>query len=684
MSRSIIRIIWVIYFACVIPSIVTLVHRNRFDNDFKSVAMVADYYQLVELAQTENIGIDNVLDEVKNAGITDLAVLEDTPKFMELRGICTIIEGVGWPGWLTPDERDRLERIPGYEVEETFERNTDWPLLLGLAHDKTHLIFSNPDDFQRIARVAEERFWNLVEVDDHGGMGGVVSISGEPELILDWGFGFDPMLVAELRSKGFRLHPRLKNYVGYSADQVTEIASSAMATFPDGIFIFDGDSVLGYPSGIVTNENMQVGNIEFAEQKGAESQAEKMPTRIVRVHSIEDEEMEVITIERAVQRFTRSVKERGIRLVYLKPFLLANNGSSLLEKTTSMFTQVKASIEKEGFSIGDPSFITKSVEANFITRLATALAFVLSIVLTVLTVNDGKFRIMPAAILLIVLLLHNLTQGFFGVKFAALGVATMAPILALGWLMKRYQPVRYEVEHLRITPWLFTIALWLGCVGIALTGGLMAGGSLISTTTILQIDSFSGVKVALYLPILFAIIAGPMVMLPKMEANFANGLKKFLSTEMKIWHVVLGIIGLVALLVMAERSGNFPLIPVTDVENNFRGWLESAFYARPRTKEFLIGFPALFIGLYIGLGWLLIRSEFMYGGLIAGSIGLTSMVNTFCHIHTPIRLSVYRTGAGIIIGGVIGMVIALVLVRILGRFSKRYGNIRAMEKGQTA
>ena len=185
MKPGFIRALWVVYFVCLIPALVTLSHRMELDRGFNSVALVADYVQLLQLAQTENVDVDAVLTRVRNeAGVTGIAIMEDTPEFLAQRGLCTIVEGVGWPGWLTPEERDEIERNRGREPDEAEPPSDDWPLLMGLSHDMNHLIFTDTAVYQRIANEALVRYQGLVEVRDDGDAGGVVGVVGDVDLVI--------------------------------------------------------------------------------------------------------------------------------------------------------------------------------------------------------------------------------------------------------------------------------------------------------------------------------------------------------------------------------------------------------------------------------------------------------------------------------------------------------------------
>jgi len=50
--------------------------------------------------------------------------------------------------------------------------------------------------------------------------------------------------------------------------------------------------------------------------------------------------------------------------------------------------------------------------------------------------------------------------------------------------------------------------------------------------------------------------------------------------------------------------------------------------------------------------------------LAIGAIGQTSIVNTMCHLHTPIHLSVARILSGLVAGCILGLLVILVAQRV--------------------
>jgi hypothetical protein len=124
------------------------------------------------------------------------------------------------------------------------------------------------------------------------------------------------------------------------------------------------------------------------------------------------------------------------------------------------------------------------------------------------------------------------------------------------------------------------------------------------------------------------------------------------------------VVGLVVLALLVARSGNDSGVGVSDLELRLRSLLDR-FLVRPRTKEFLIGHPALWCALFLAsAGW---RGGWLIPVLLVGAIGQVGMVNSFCHLHTPIALTLERTWNGLWMGSLLGLAAIAVLRRLLPR-----------------
>ena len=99
------------------------------------------------------------------------------------------------------------------------------------------------------------------------------------------------------------------------------------------------------------------------------------------------------------------------------------------------------------------------------------------------------------------------------------------------------------------------------------------------------------------------------------------------------------------------RTGNVKF-SVPDGEQRLRNWLETVLYARPRSKEFLVAYPA-----FLAMFWVAARrfQNLILPFSVLAAIGFASAVNTFCHGRAPFVLSVIRADTGVLLGALLGI-----------------------------
>jgi hypothetical protein len=206
---------------------------------------------------------------------------------------------------------------------------------------------------------------------------------------------------------------------------------------------------------------------------------------------------------------------------------------------------------------------------------------------------------------------------------------------------------------------------WIGLVGsalLAMVSGLCVAGLLNGVEYYIRAESFPGVKISVFLPVLILGVAG-----------FAklNNLRDALKDPITWGAAVTGLVIMAIIGLMILRTGNDSPNTVSGGELAFRGLLEQILPVRPRSKEFLLAFPALFVGLamlhkahydpaQLGKvrGWVALL-------LMLGVVGLTDVVNTMCHLHTPVMTSIIRNIEGIVLGGIVGQIVWLALQKFL-------------------
>ena len=189
-------------------------------------------------------------------------------------------------------------------------------------------------------------------------------------------------------------------------------------------------------------------------------------------------------------------------------------------------------------------------------------------------------------------------------------------------------------------------------IGIFLMIGLLADYKYMS-----GIQTFPAVKAALVLPVL--IVAGYFLI--KNGGSLKDRLEILLKTKVSLVMVFLGLLVAGALAVLLARSANF-VLPIPSFEKYFRNWLEILLYVRPRTKEFLIGYPFLFLAAACYLRG---KKEWLWLLAAVGAIAPVSVFNSFSHIHTPVVISLIRTFNGLVLGVLIGLLAWTLLNRFI-------------------
>jgi hypothetical protein len=193
---------------------------------------------------------------------------------------------------------------------------------------------------------------------------------------------------------------------------------------------------------------------------------------------------------------------------------------------------------------------------------------------------------------------------------------------------------------------------------VTLCGAVTVAAVLSELPFMVKVASFAGIKAATVLPVLLVggiYLTGMSGEYPTWAAEraaVAQRLRRFLDEPVRVGHSLLLVAGVAALALVVMRSGNEPGVGVSEVELRFRAVLDRVLGVRPRTKEFLVGHPALILALAAATsarsrGW-------AFGLMLAGIIGQVGMLNSFCHLHTPLRLTAIRTFHGLWIGALIG------------------------------
>ncbi len=347
--------------------------------------------------------------------------------------------------------------------------------------------------------------------------------------------------------------------------------------------------------------------------------------RFVRGHEIPHDELTRLTSGEILARFVRAVRERGIRALILSPY--PGNSNKLSE-----FKEIIEAVENEGLSLGTPASPFPA-PSRWI-----GIAFHLGVSALSLLLFLEVFPQLPLAGLLFSGGIAALAFGMKDVplrQIDAFLLATGAPVYVSIALHPR-GGIRGGISYL------------LAFSALGITFASLLAAILAHPAFMLKIHQFRGVKAALLLPPLTAVV----LYIWRQRIDW----RELITTgnEPRVWPVLrVGsvLVGFAVTWFILVRSGNTSGL-TTPLEAETRGFLEKLLFARPRFKEFLIGHPALLMfGTRTGTPFLRV------GYLFFGMFGQASILNSFSHAHTPLLLSFLRTANGLALGILFGIAV---------------------------
>lgn len=576
--------------------------RHQVEASNRAVGMAAEMSALADLASLNQVGVEQVLAEFRKQGLNGVVLQEETVADLQNKGALRL---------------------------ETSGAST--------------LLQGSPGALARALAYGRLRFGDAAFTRSGSVAPGVLTFTGSIEQLRATGLGIDANWARLARAQGYEVIVRHGNVMGASPELV---AQTVKASREAGAlwFLPMGDQVLGRRGSLeafvaaLRDEGMSYLTPEFVKIGGDSNVREKAKDITLRLHSIQAAEIDRMTQGAVVERYVKAFRERGIRWLLLRPISYA--GSNAKQEFLNLAARVREGVRAEKGDVKTPKPWTEPDAPIWLFPAISAAAVPCLFWCAMALFPSWWIRgpILAILVLLAAACLRDSARPYF-----ALAAATGFPVAACLWLCGR------ERTH----PLLGMGVLFC----LSLVGGLIVSGTLIGVTWTLQNDQFSGVKVAHFLPIAIAAVILLMAQ---------GGLKKTLSEPITWGTAVLGLVVVGAVAFMLSRTGNDNPAGVSELELGFRSLLDKILYTRPRTKEFLIGHPALILGL--GLLWdSQTRRELApWGAVLAaiGAIGLTSVVNTFCHLHSPVELAFARVGIGLVIGCILGFA-AWGVVRVL-------------------
>ena len=641
--------------------------RHQVEERNNTVELAIDYEGLLRLSEMTGTPIDEVFRQAKESGITSLAVYETTFKKLNVNGKTTAVSG---SSLLT-------NYYSGAMVDP------EWRALVENGTVKGSMIYITGHDAQTFKEVTEDLYRRLghdrVRELTVGGKT-VLEVNDYYEEFLKANIGMPTDEMKLVNEAGFYVMARPSNYAKCSKDDVDAVFKRL-----EGIKVsnmtFSGKECLGSPDEVnyvvekLQERDITLGMIEgvtqlqFYPQNGLLEIAKAMDYKAARLYGIGPDEMAKMQIQQAVDRWSNTDPERNIRIDLLRIFEKPQGNMTLLETNMKYFSETRDMLERSGYKIGpagtfEPFYPSSLLRAVVMMGVAAAIVLYLSLIAP--SVKE-KYLYMLLAVLVIgmagpVLMGHGNKIRVI----AALASANFFPAIAVIWQLDRIREAKADVKAslLKIIP---TAMLALFASGIiSYAGAAYLSASLADTEYLLEVNIFRGIKLTFVLPLVLVAIAFLQrfdIFDGKMDDTdgVINQLKKILDMPVKIKTLLgLGFV-LIAGIVFVARSGHTSGMPVAGAELKFRAFLEHLMWARPRSKELLIGHPGFMLAALAW--WRQWPTMILFVLVIVATIGQGSMVETFAHMRTPIYMSFVRGLGGIGLGAIIGAV-AMALVQL--------------------
>ena len=669
-----------------IAALVIAYQRHQVETQTMQIEMAVDYESLWNIAEREGIEFSAVLTAAKNAGITSLAIYETTLEKLTRAGKVIAFSG--------------SELIGNYYSGSMSDFN--WRLLVETGTIDPNKIYIVANDLDIYAEVRSDLIQRI-------GADRVKSITFGNNEILEVKAQYAPFMTEKLgipsfelevaKNFGFNIVARPSNYSKCSADDVLSVFNR-LEGYPVSDIVFEGKEILGYPNELrLTAEQMGRRNItfglieaavqlQFYNQEGLNALAQILGyDRCARLYAIPKDEQPKLQLGVAINRWATTDHERNIRINLLRIFDKPLPGMTLFETNMKYFANTSELLKSKGYTLGKaatfqeyyPSLILRSL---VMIGIAAAIVLYLSLVSKWLNDNIKMQLIFFVALTLLMVVPVLMGAGSKVRIIAALAAANLFPSLAIIWQLDSIRFMRLK-ERLRlrkikgserpqrvVEPTPMAQIILLAVVALLITGAMsMAGaaylsGALSDVEYFLEFQIFRGIKLTFVLPLVLVSVAFLQRfslfedIAPK-DIGVISQIKRILDLPVKVKAFLVFLVAAAGVVIMLARSGHTAGMPVSGAEIQFRQFLENLFYARPRSKELLIGHPAFMLAI-MGYFKRWSRSIFFLLVVVA-TVGQSSMVETFAHMRTPIYMSFIRGVDGLVLGAILGIVPMLVI-----------------------
>ena len=624
---------WLIVVAGVLCSLFLWGQRMQSEANYKNVQMVVNYSDIVAMANA------NDLTE------------EEFAKALQERGVSAVLYKEWSLGSLNANGQVAIE--VGNNIEyASFVEKVSKEVPVSAANAYVALLDKNI-----AVQVKDHVLEKVPGADYYPGQVDVITIpimvpNGDSEVVTalnkikEIGAGFDMAGIARMSALGMDTVPQLRSWDN-PTDTSLRMAFDEIKAMPNLVYLlFNDKEIPGYPQKNRTVADLlkddkgdtvvPVATIEFSDQKGLNQLGVLLNKDVIRLHTISNGEMGNLTPDSALDRWMLAARERNMRSLLVRFFDITTPGANL-QGNLNYVASIQTGLIESGFTLDQPYEKPASIPASTILMAMVGTAVIAGVMLILLEMRLpklGLLALLGGIAIWLALLLVNPTMAK---KMMALLSVITFPTLSCLLIMK---PEARSIGK--------SVVALLKLCAISYIGAVLMVGLLADILFMLKLDQFIGVKLAHVVPI----VAVPFILYIWNEEKPLTFVKQLLEKALDYKWTMLGVLVAVAGVIYLSRTGNSGA-ELSAAESAMRTFLNDAMGVRPRSKEFLIGYPFTLLLCWLGASrknWIL---------TIPAIIGQVSLVNTYAHIHTALIMSMQRSFNGLVLGIAVGLLLII-------------------------
>lgn len=658
LHKNLTRIAVVVLLVSLLASFFVAGKRMTAEASYRQANIAVDMNDVTAFAHARGKAPGDVLQEMKDRGVTQVLFKEMSMGSLEISGSLEVVQGA------------RLMQSPDYPAlaDAIAVSPAELYILIkdpGLADQvEAHVLAKVPGSK---AYDTEPKVLGVPTMVPSSAQEAAIAKAG----LLDVGMGFDLEGIQLAHETGLGIIPQIRSWTPVDAASVKILEADLRAMPSISLLMFNDKQVPGYPDEmdilqevLLDEEGLPYApltTIEFNDQKGLVGLATEFEKKVVRLHTISNPEMSRFEGEgtredlekglvQALDRWELAADERNIRC-FLVRFFDIDKPYETYAFNLDYLESLAQGLEAKGYDVTSEAPLLDPVEVPLGVTALVGLGVVAGLVILMVSLGMPRLGLLGGGAGSLAWLGLLLVMPAMGLKLMALAAVIVFPTLSCILFLDK--------EKVALGP---ALVRFLAMCGLSFLGAVLMVGLLSETSFMLKLDQFVGVKLAHAIPVLavpFILYIGKS---PQPKAALQSLWRKTIDYR---WALIFAVLG-IALVIYLGRTGN-ESTQVTDFELAFRQFLADTLLVRPRSKEFLIGYPAalLFLTTFA-------RQRGAWFMTLPVVIGQVSLVNTYAHIHTPLAASLLRTANGLWLGILIGILVVVVFRLFLPRWQKAF------------